>query len=433
MNRRRGARIWVAASAAAIVALAGGWPAPPVQPAAALLALVANPDTATVVHDRTLTVAAPGVLANDVVLLSTTAVLDDPPDRGTLVLRSNGGYDYTPDAGFVGTDQFRYHASGLVPSNSATVRITVTNGAPTGQPDSYAANAGVPRTRAAPGVLANDDDPDGDALTAILAGGPAHGTLTLRADGGFTYTATSGYDGLDSFQYLVSDGIATSGPIEVELDVTSSGSSTPPPPTTSPTPVPTASPTPAPTPRPSATPGPTPAPTARPTPPPSGPPTATPGPVGTSGTTPGVTPPGVTPRPSPSASSGADPRPSGSGQPSPTRGPDDTPAPTTTGGGAAGGAGPGGPNDPGDPDGPDRLDVGGGGSIDAVDWLDGGLIGFGSLVEWSVPALVLGVPGLLLVLVVGLQAFGGVLWLPIVRRTIGGFGLARRRRRPARA
>ena len=53
--------------------------------------------------------------------------------------------------------------------------------------------------------------------------------------------------------------------------------------------------------------------------------------------------------------------------------------------------------------------------------------GLGSL-TWAVPSLVLAVPGLLLVLAVMAQAVGGVLWLPVIRRRIGGFGLGARRR-----
>ena len=46
---------------------------------------------------------------------------------------------------------------------------------------------------AAPGVLANDTDPDGDPLTAVLVTGPSHGTLTLNANGSFTYTPAANY------------------------------------------------------------------------------------------------------------------------------------------------------------------------------------------------------------------------------------------------
>src|SRR5262249_56616399 len=62
----------------------------------------------------------------------------------------------------------------------------------------------------APGVLANDGDVDGDPLTAILVTGPAHGTLTLSTNGGFTYTPSLNYNGPDSFTYKANDGQADS-------------------------------------------------------------------------------------------------------------------------------------------------------------------------------------------------------------------------------
>ena len=57
-------------------------------------------------------------------------------------------------------------------------------------------------------VLANDTDPNGDALTVTaIAMAPAHGTATINAGGQTVrYTPTAGYSGSDSFQYTVSDG-----------------------------------------------------------------------------------------------------------------------------------------------------------------------------------------------------------------------------------
>jgi len=55
--------------------------------------------------------------------------------------------------------------------------------------------------------------------------------------------------------------------------------------------------------------------------------------------------------------------------------------------------------------------------------------GFGATVEWAVPALALTVPGLLLILAVLSQAVVGAVWLPFVRRWLGGLGVARRRSR----
>jgi large repetitive protein len=61
---------------------------------------------------------------------------------------------------------------------------------------------------AAPGVLANDHDPSGASLVAILSVTTAHGTLALAADGSLTYTPDAGFTGDDTFIYraLCSDG-----------------------------------------------------------------------------------------------------------------------------------------------------------------------------------------------------------------------------------
>ena len=70
-----------------------------------------------------------------------------------------------------------------------------------------------------PGVLANDIDADGDELKAKLITGPAHGTLNLDHDGGFTYEPDDGFVGLDGFTYAADDG--TIGvPAAVVLTVT---------------------------------------------------------------------------------------------------------------------------------------------------------------------------------------------------------------------
>ena len=64
---------------------------------------------------------------------------------------------------------------------------------------------------AAGGVLANDNDPDGDPLTAALVSGPSHGSLTLNADGSFSYQPNEDFVGQDSFTYTANDGRAGSG------------------------------------------------------------------------------------------------------------------------------------------------------------------------------------------------------------------------------
>ncbi|MBA3527937.1 MAG: Ig-like domain-containing protein, partial [Propionibacteriaceae bacterium] len=59
---------------------------------------------------------------------------------------------------------------------------------------------------AAPGVLGNDADPDGDPLAAVLVTGVTNGFLTLNPDGSLTYQPNAGFVGIDTFDYQVDDG-----------------------------------------------------------------------------------------------------------------------------------------------------------------------------------------------------------------------------------
>ncbi|MDQ3980302.1 MAG: cadherin-like domain-containing protein [Actinomycetota bacterium] len=92
--------------------------------------------------------------------------------------------------------------------------------APTGAADTYATPEDVPLTVAAPGVLANDTDVDGDALTAVKVSDPAQGAVTLNANGSFTYTPNANFNGSDTFTYKARGGGADSAPITVTVTVT---------------------------------------------------------------------------------------------------------------------------------------------------------------------------------------------------------------------
>ncbi|HEX2923745.1 MAG TPA: LamG-like jellyroll fold domain-containing protein, partial [Chloroflexota bacterium] len=81
-----------------------------------------------------------------------------------------------------------------------------TNSAPIAAGESYTMAEDTTLSVSAPGVLANDSDPDGDALDISLQSGPSHGTLALNANGSFNYTPTPNYNGTDSFTYKIGDG-----------------------------------------------------------------------------------------------------------------------------------------------------------------------------------------------------------------------------------
>jgi endonuclease I len=97
---------------------------------------------------------------------------------------------------------------------------TPSNGAPVAVDDAYAASQDLPLVvPAVSGVLANDSDPDADALTAQLLANAASGIVSLATDGSFTYTANAGFCGDDSFTYSASDGTAASAAALVSLTV----------------------------------------------------------------------------------------------------------------------------------------------------------------------------------------------------------------------
>ena len=70
-------------------------------------------------------------------------------------------------------------------------------------------------------VLANDTDPDGDALSISGADSQSAqgGTVVNNGDGTFTYTPPAGFDGSDSFSYTVSDGNGGEDQATVQITV----------------------------------------------------------------------------------------------------------------------------------------------------------------------------------------------------------------------
>jgi hypothetical protein len=351
------------------------------------------------------------VLGNDLNLLGgTTASLVSDVTHGELVLLSNGAYVYEPDPGFVGTDSFRYRPSGLL-STAATATITVTNAKPVAVADSYTWPGGT-LVIAAPGVLANDLDADGDPLIAELDGGGISGSFDLDEDGGFRYSPGGGFSGSGTVSYRVWDGLRWSNTATITLTIAA---------------VPTPFPTPTSTPRPSLTPRPT------PTPPPSLPLPSIPEPLSSLLPLPSIPVPlpsalplpSASPLPQPSTSPSASATPAarsssapgeGSERPSASAEPDADGVtgplpgglgPSSTGSGssanAAGGA-------------ELRLARNGG---DQLTMLTGPLGLLGGLEIWAVPAATMGVSGLLVLIWVALQTGGALIWMPAVRRLRG--------------
>ncbi|WP_175472164.1 MULTISPECIES: Ig-like domain-containing protein [unclassified Curtobacterium] len=157
--------------------------------------------------------AAKGLLANDRGSQLTITGNTDPA-HGTVTVRADGSYSYTPADGWSGKDSFTYTAKdGSGASSTATVTVTVL---PTAGADDVTATAGSPTKGAAPGLLGNDL---GSGLTVQGATQPAHGSVTVAKDGSYVYTPADGYSGPDSFDYTVVDPSGNTDTVTVTVQV----------------------------------------------------------------------------------------------------------------------------------------------------------------------------------------------------------------------
>lgn len=186
----------------------------------------ANPDIFNLAEDTSLTIG--NVLANDTDPdgggLSLTASVGAPPaNAASFTLNPDGSFSYTPNANFSGIDTFTYTALDSLGgrSNTATVTFSVApaNDLPLATNDTVTVNVGSSLTLTAPGVLANDTDPENNPLTASVVSNVTNGTLSLNGDGSFTYTPNAGFSGTDSFTYVANDGTGNSAPATVSIRV----------------------------------------------------------------------------------------------------------------------------------------------------------------------------------------------------------------------
>ena len=174
----------------------------------------ANPDVVTTSEDKPITVA---VLDNDkpsgLILTSITS----QPNVGTATLNGHT-ITYTPAPEFNGTATFGYRACDEMDrcaESTVAVNVTPVNDPPVVVNDSAATTSGSAVSIA---VLANDTDPDGDALSIKSVTAPANGTS--RIDGPqATYRPAPGYTGTDSFSYTACDpsGACATGKVTVTV------------------------------------------------------------------------------------------------------------------------------------------------------------------------------------------------------------------------
>ena len=155
----------------------------------------------------------PPVITSTAILVATAgqpyayAVTSSDPDTGDVLTFTlptapagmtinvaNGLIAWTPTLTQVGNHTVTVRVTdpgGLFAEQSFTISVEgLGNRAPVAQDDSFPMTPGRPVTVPAPGVLANDGDPDSNPLTASIVRQPTNGTVALSPDGSFTYTPT---------------------------------------------------------------------------------------------------------------------------------------------------------------------------------------------------------------------------------------------------
>ncbi|KAI9549916.1 hypothetical protein GHT06_004501 [Daphnia sinensis] len=130
---------------------------------------------------------------------------------GTLIVKADGSYNFTPLSTFSGTlPSISYElsdGSGGTDTGALNITVTAVNTAPVANDNT----ASTPQnTNATGNVLTNDTDVDGNTLSVsqfTVAGVTGIGTLTINADGSFTFVpATNYYGPVPAATYTVSDG-----------------------------------------------------------------------------------------------------------------------------------------------------------------------------------------------------------------------------------
>ncbi|WP_425288955.1 Ig-like domain-containing protein [Shewanella xiamenensis] len=162
---------------------------------------VANPDSAAIAWNQSIDV---NVLANDTDSdgdsLSVTQVISE---FGTVTVLADQLISYTPAADFIGTDVLVYSITDGKGGTASSELTIVVNGntAPVTVDDSAATDD---RTSLLIDVLSNDTDVDGNTLT-LLSATAQQGTVAIEANK-LRYIPKTGFDGVDTVTYRISDG-----------------------------------------------------------------------------------------------------------------------------------------------------------------------------------------------------------------------------------
>ncbi len=168
------------------------------------------------------TVTAGTCAASLLSVVGTVVTIDQGPGSGRC--SNNETFTLTYSQATAPTPASPPQTYSFANEHGQSPQITVgaaANAAPVANADAYSTDEDAALTVAAPGVLGNDTDGDGNALSAALVTGPtaAQGVLSLNANGSFTFTPAANFNGPATFTYRANDGTANSNTATVTITV----------------------------------------------------------------------------------------------------------------------------------------------------------------------------------------------------------------------
>ncbi|MGB0684023.1 MAG: cadherin-like domain-containing protein [Magnetovibrionaceae bacterium] len=181
-------------------------------------------DTATTAEDTSLSLTAAELLGNDSDVDGDSLTIDAVSGAvgGTVSIVDGGNVVFVPTADFFGTGGFAYTAAdgfGGTADGWVTVTVTPVNDAPIAAADSATTFQGEAVTISLGDLLANDVDPDGDALTVTGVSSATGGTVTLTEGISVTFTPDADFTGSAQFSYTIADPSGATSTQTVSVDV----------------------------------------------------------------------------------------------------------------------------------------------------------------------------------------------------------------------
>jgi len=179
-------------------------------------------------EDTAITVTTAELLAGSSDLdgdaLSVSGVALSDAASGALVDNLDGTWTFTPATDWNGSLILNYSVSDGTASvaGSAALTVTAVNDGPVAVADSATTDVGTVVTVLAVDLLANDMDPDGDALSLSSVSNGVNGSVVFDGSGNVVFTPSTDFTGLATFDYTVSDGNGSTATQTVTVTVAAS-------------------------------------------------------------------------------------------------------------------------------------------------------------------------------------------------------------------